>query len=222
MVGYMTEMVLEGRPVLCIGGGQVALRKIAGLLGCGPRITVVAPELHPELVTLVQAGRLDHRAVSFAPALLEEVPRPVLVFAATGQWALNREIARLAAAQGLLCNSADDPASSGFLVPAVVRRGPVVVAASTGGHSPALARLLKERLEVWLEPGWGNLALLFGAMRARVKACFPDSPARQAFWRATCLAVARERRFEQADNEQWLTTRLAEAGGGPGDTDLSV
>ncbi|MBF0462937.1 MAG: bifunctional precorrin-2 dehydrogenase/sirohydrochlorin ferrochelatase [Magnetococcales bacterium] len=216
MVGYMTEMVLTNRPVLCVGGGQVARRKLAGLLPCGPQITVVAPELHPEIGQMVRAGQVRHRAESFAPALLEETPRPVLVFAVTGEAALNREIARQAAQRGLWCNAADDPASSGFLVPAVVRRGPVVVAVSTGGLSPALARLLKERLNVWLEPGWGSLAVLFGAMRERVKQCFADPAARQSFWRETCLAVVRERRFEQGGNDRWLEARLVRASGREG------
>ena len=210
MVGYMTEMVLEGRPVLCIGGGQVALRKLSGLLVCGPEITVVAPEWHPGIVALAEAGRIVCRTEPFSPALLEALPRPVLVFAATGEERLNREIARQAAQRDLFCNSADDPESSGFLVPAMVRRGPVVVAVSTGGNSPALARLLKERLEVWLEPGWGSLALLFGALRDRVKRSLPDPVVRQSFWRATCLAVAQERRFERGDHEEWLKARLAE------------
>ena len=208
MLGYMTEMILEGRPVLCIGGGEVALRKLTGLLPSAPQVTVVAPSLHPGVAELVQAGQLQYRAERFVPELLDGSPRPVLLFAVTGEAVLNREIAQEAAARGLLCNSADDPESSGFLVPAVVRRGPVAVGVSTGGHSPALARLLKERLEVWLEPGWGGLALLFGRLRNRVKYRFPDASARHAFWRDTALAVARERRFEQEENEQWLEVRM--------------
>ncbi|MEO5340575.1 MAG: bifunctional precorrin-2 dehydrogenase/sirohydrochlorin ferrochelatase [Magnetococcus sp. MYC-9] len=222
MVGYLTEMVLENRPVLCIGGGQVALRKLTGLLACGPRITVVAPTVHPQVAAWAQGGRITHRAAPFAPGDLDAPPSPVLVFAATGQAALNREIARQAALRGLLCNSADDPLGSGFLVPAVVRRGPVVVGVGTAGLSPALARLLKDRLEVWLEPGWEGLVQLFGALRERVKQTIPNPLQRQHFWRETAQAVARERRFEHSDNGPWLEARLLQADGPgtsePGDT----
>ncbi|MBF0402065.1 MAG: bifunctional precorrin-2 dehydrogenase/sirohydrochlorin ferrochelatase [Magnetococcales bacterium] len=211
MVGYMTEMVLEGRPVLCFGGGQVALRKLTGLLPCGAQLTVVAPDLHPQLAKWVQAGQIQHRAEPFVSAQLDLLPRPVLVFAATGQASLNREIAAQAAQRGMLCNSSDDPESSGFLVPAVVRRGPVTVGVSTSGCSPALARLLKERLNFWLEPGWAGLASLFGLVRNRVKLRLPDPVVRQQFWRETCLAVAAERRFERQENDHWLEARIAAA-----------
>ncbi|MBF0161944.1 MAG: bifunctional precorrin-2 dehydrogenase/sirohydrochlorin ferrochelatase [Magnetococcales bacterium] len=216
MVGYLTEMVLEGRPVLCIGGGQVALRKLTGLLPSGPHITVVAPELHPTLAAWVREGKVHHRPVPFTPEVLDEPPPPLLLFAATGQAQINQEIARQARQRGLLCNSADHPGSSGFLVPAVVRRGPVLVGVGTGGCSPALARLLKERLEGWLEPGWGELAVQFAALRERVKRHFPDPARRYAFWRQTALAVAQERRFEQEENGPWLEARLRQSMPGDG------
>ena len=210
MVGYMAEMVLEGRPVLFIGGGQVALRKLTHLLACGPRITVVAPELHPRLAERVREGQCLYRAERFSLTLLDVSPPPALVFAVTGEAALNKEIARQCRQRGLWCNSADDPKSSSFLVPAVVRRGPVTLAVASRGCSPALSRLLKERLDAWLEPGWGPLTALFGSMRTRVKEALPESTTRQSFWRNTCLAVAQERRFEKKDNLHWFETRLAQ------------
>lgn len=210
MVGYMTEMVLEGRPVLCIGGGEVAQRKLSGLLPCGPQITVIAPDLHPQVAEWVKRGRIQHQAALFSPAHLDLPPRPTLVFAATHQATLNQEIARQATQRGLLCNSSDDVASSTFLVPAVVRRGPITVGVATAGCSPALARLLKERLNIWLEPGWGEIALLFGALREQVKQAFPNPLTRQTFWRDTCLAAARERRYEEPENSRWLAERIAQ------------
>ncbi|MBF0099162.1 MAG: bifunctional precorrin-2 dehydrogenase/sirohydrochlorin ferrochelatase [Magnetococcales bacterium] len=208
----MTELILTNRKVLCIGGGQVAWRKVAGLAECGARIMVVAPQLHPELARWQAEGRLFYRADSFQEALLDEAPRPALVFAATGEEGLNRRIAHLAAARDLWCNSADDPACSGFLVPAVVRRGAVTVAATTGGLSPALSRLLKERLDRLLEPGWGQVAQLFGAWRQRVKVSLVDAAHRQQFWRQTCLALEEENRLQRSqDNESWLEERLQRA-----------
>ncbi|MBF0184324.1 MAG: bifunctional precorrin-2 dehydrogenase/sirohydrochlorin ferrochelatase [Magnetococcales bacterium] len=213
MVGYMTELVLTNRNVLCIGGGQVAWRKLSGLRQSGARLTVLAPELHPDLAAWVAQGGLQHRAEWFHEAVLDEAPRPHLLFAATSDQVLNRQIGAWATERGLWCNSADDPASSGFLVPAVVRRGEVTVAVSTGGLSPALARLLKERLERWLEPGWGDLAQLFGNWRQRVKETISDAATRQQFWRQTCLAVEEEERYQESENSTWLAERLRQASG---------
>lgn len=210
MVGYVVEMALAGRPVLLIGGGTVALRKLTGLLLAEPRIMVVAPALHPRVAERVRDGCCVHRPERFSPSLLDVSPPPALVFAVTGDAALNQEIARQCAQRGLLCNSADTPESSGFRVPAVVRRGPVTVAVATNGCSPALSRLLKERIEAWLEPGWGTLAALFGAMRTRVKRDLPDARSRHTFWRDTCLAVERERRHEKTDNSRWFEGRMSQ------------
>lgn len=210
MVGYMAEMVLGGRPVLFVGGGQVALRKVRGVLVCAAQVTILSPELHPTLAKMVDAGQCLYRKEPFRATCLDETPAPALVFAVTGEMALNREIAQQCRQRGLWCNAADGPENSSFLVPAVVRRGPVTLAASTGGCSPALSRLLKERLDLWLEPGWGPLTTLFGALRSRVKEKFPEPSERQAFWRNTCLAVERERRYEEEENTGWLEARISQ------------
>ncbi|MBF0127341.1 MAG: bifunctional precorrin-2 dehydrogenase/sirohydrochlorin ferrochelatase [Magnetococcales bacterium] len=209
MPHYMVELVLVRRPLLVVGGGRVAGRKIAGLLACQARVTVVAPELvDPQVAAWVEEGVVDHRPERFSEAALEWTPRPVLVFAATGEAALNREVARLCAGRGILCNSADDPACSGFLVPAVARRGPVSVGVGTGGLSPALSRLLKERLDGWLEPGWGRLAVCFGAWRGRVTATIPEGEQRQRFWRQAALEAVEQGCLEGEEQDLWLEERL--------------
>ncbi|MBF0623339.1 MAG: bifunctional precorrin-2 dehydrogenase/sirohydrochlorin ferrochelatase [Magnetococcales bacterium] len=215
MPHYMAELVLTDQPVLMVGGGRVARRKLAGLQAAGARIRVVAPELDPWIAGQVADGVLDHVPEAFVEAHLEARPRPVLVFAATATATLNRTIAAACRQRGLLCNSADDPEASGFLVPAVVRRGTVTVAVATQGRSPALSRLLKERIEAWLEPGWGPLAGLFGAMRQRVRERLPEGEQRQRFWRATALAAAAEQRFRQEDNHAWFQDRLDRAAHAP-------
>ena len=208
MVGYMAEMVLKDRRVLFIGGGQVALRKIRGVLPSEPQITVIAPTLHPQLEEMVKSGQCHHKEERFYPELLDYYSMVALVFAVTGEPSLNREIARLCARRGLWCNSADDPESSSFLVPAVVRQGTMTWAVSSGGCSPSLSRLLKERLEMWLEPGWGALAELFGAKRSRIKQIFPNAAERQRFWRDTCLAIVREQQYNKTDHDRWLESRI--------------
>ena len=209
MVGYMAEMVLKDRRVLFIGGGQVALRKIKGVLPAAPQITVIAPTLHPQLDEMVKSGQCHHQEEQFYPEILDNYTMVALVFAVTGEASLNQEIARHCAQRGLWCNSADDPESSSFLVPAVVRQGPITWAVSSGGCSPSLSRLLKERLELWLEPGWGSLAELFGAKRSLIKQTFPQAAERQRFWRDTCLAVVREQQYNKTDHGRWLETRIS-------------
>ncbi|MBF0340956.1 MAG: bifunctional precorrin-2 dehydrogenase/sirohydrochlorin ferrochelatase [Magnetococcales bacterium] len=209
MPHYMAELVLAGRNVLMVGGGRVARRKIEGLLVCGAKVTVVAPTLDAVVAQWVARGQVAYRRESFAEGMLEESPRPLLIFAATDQAGLNREIARLSGIHGILCNSADDPGSSGFLVPAVVRRGEVAVAVGSGGRSPALSRVLKEHIDAWLEPGWGELAQVFGDWRPRVAERIPDSQTRQSFWRSTALAAADPQNSAlTGDTRGWLQDRL--------------
>ncbi|MBF0368089.1 MAG: bifunctional precorrin-2 dehydrogenase/sirohydrochlorin ferrochelatase [Magnetococcales bacterium] len=211
MTGYMAELILEDQPVLMFGGGRVARRKLTGLVPAKAHITVVAPHLDPGVAEGVAMGEIQHEAGFYSLARLTRAPRPVLVFAATGDAGLNQIIAAACREQGLLCNSADDPRSSSLLVPAVVRRGKVSVAVSSGGLSPSLSRLLKERIDRWLEGGWGAVADLFGAERARVKESLPVDRVRHRFWRETALALDDEERVDAPDNSSWFAARLDQA-----------
>lgn len=214
MPHYMAELVLADRPVLVVGGGRVARRKIEGLLVTGARVTVMAPHLDPVVAGWAATGRIDHWPQAFSIRLLDRPPRPLLVFAATDQAELNRSIGAACREHGLLCNSADDPESSGFLVPAVVRRGAVTVAVGSGGRSPALMRVLKERIDAWLEPGWGELAALFGHWRGAIQARIADPEIRQNFWRATAVEAARDPEGPplRGDAEAWFEARVREQG----------
>ncbi len=209
MSHYMAELVLTGREVLMVGGGRVAWRKLNGLVDCEVRVRVVAPELDERMVGWVEGGRVEHIRKEFDEGMLDS--RPFLVFAVTSDGRLNELIAGMCRERGILCNSADNPVVSGFLVPAVVKRGPVTVGVGTSGMSPALSRLLKERLDRWLEVGWGELVAVFGGMRAKVKGVLPDVEKRRLFWRRVSLAVEEERRFEKGRNEEWFEERLKRA-----------
>jgi siroheme synthase-like protein len=211
MSNYMAELILTNREVLLIGGGTVALRKLTGLLITGARILIVSPNLDPQIAKLVQEKRVEYLKASFGPELLEHKPRYTLVFAATSEVETNRQIAQLCAKEGILCNSADDPKVSGFLVSAMVRRGAVTVGVGTQGESPALSRLLKERIDAWLEPGWGELAQLFGLKRNDVKERINPIKKRQDFWRSTTLALQSEERYKKTDNREWLENRIVDA-----------
>ncbi|MBF0449075.1 MAG: bifunctional precorrin-2 dehydrogenase/sirohydrochlorin ferrochelatase [Magnetococcales bacterium] len=211
MPHYMAELVLTDRPVLLVGGGRVAERKLSGLLTCDAQVFVLSPQLTPAIELLAQQQKIHYIQTEFKVEMLTHHPAYLLVFAATNQKHLNQYIARECAKLGLLCNSADEPDVSGFLVPATIRQGPVTVGIGTEGQSPALSRLLKEQIEVSLSPGWGALARLFGAMRNTVKEQIGAVENRQDFWRQTALAAARENRPEKPDNQAWFDQRLQEA-----------
>jgi precorrin-2 dehydrogenase/sirohydrochlorin ferrochelatase len=137
--GYPVVLDLTDVPVLLVGGGNIASRKAEGLLAAGARLTVVAPMVLPDLA----ATAADVRERGYAAADLEGHQ---LVMTATDDPAVNRQVAVDARARGMWVNSADDPANCTFILPAVTRRGPVVVAVGTDGSSPALARHLRDRI----------------------------------------------------------------------------
>ncbi|MBF0421792.1 MAG: bifunctional precorrin-2 dehydrogenase/sirohydrochlorin ferrochelatase [Magnetococcales bacterium] len=213
---YMAELNLTGRLVWVAGGGVVATRKIRGLLETGAQVMVMAPEFHADICQWQAEGRLQVCAGEFDERELDREVRPALVFAATGAAQRNRQIAAYCRERGIWCNSADDPEVSGFLVPAVVRRGALTVAVGTQGASPALSRLLKERIEHWLEPGWQGLVEVFGAMRAEVVRRLADVSERRHFWRNTALLAERERRYDHGDAKIWFMERLDAASGKKG------
>jgi precorrin-2 dehydrogenase / sirohydrochlorin ferrochelatase len=161
---YPVGLVVAGRPVLVVGGGRVAARKVADLVVCGARVTVVAPEVVPEV------AERDDLVVERRPYRSGEAARYRLVVTATGDPVVDQQVFDDAEAAGVWVNSADDPARCTFTLPAVVRRGPVVVTAATGGHSPALATWLRRQLAGRLGPEVAVLAALLDEARTRVRA----------------------------------------------------
>ncbi|MEW6490348.1 MAG: bifunctional precorrin-2 dehydrogenase/sirohydrochlorin ferrochelatase [Thermodesulfobacteriota bacterium] len=140
---YPLFLRLEGRPCLVVGGGEVAGRKVRGLLAAGAQVTVVAPEAGDEVRFLAGNGRLRWVPRGFEPGDLEGM---VLAFAATSDPEVNRQVIAGGAARGTWVNAADDPEASGFHVPAVHRRGGLAVAVATGGAVPALAAWVRDRI----------------------------------------------------------------------------
>ncbi|HEY7691405.1 MAG TPA: NAD(P)-dependent oxidoreductase [Gaiellaceae bacterium] len=136
---YHACLDLEGRRCLVVGGGAVGLEKAKGLLECGAVVTVVAPEVEPELARL-PVRRLDKR---YEPADLEG---SFLVVAATPDRSVNRRIFLDAEARSMFANVVDTPDLCSFILPAVYRRDPIALAVSTGGASPALAKRLRDEL----------------------------------------------------------------------------
>ncbi len=179
---YMACLDLTGRRVLVVGGGAVALEKVHGLLAAGAAVTVVAPQITPELaelgVTLVRRG---YRA--------EDLDGVFLVVAATSTTSVNRRVFRDAEARSLLCNVVDVPELCSFILPAVHRHEPIAIAVSTGGASPALAQHLRDRIAEVVRPEHAELADRLRTLRPWAKSHFATYEERKAYFAGI---VARE------------------------------
>lgn len=161
---YPVNLVVEGRLCLVVGGGKVAAGKVRNLRACGAIVHVVAPEIGPEI-----AGMTDV-TMERRPYRRGEVAGYRLVVAATGDAEVNGEVFHDGEAAGVWVNSADDPARCSFTLPSVVRRGPLTVTVSTGGHSPALSKWLADRFGRALGPEYGVLVDLLSAARSEAQA----------------------------------------------------
>lgn len=170
---------LTGQPCLVVGGGVVGERKVKQLLAAGARVTVNAPELAPGLQAAQARGEVQWVRGPFDATL---VPHQLLVIAATSDRDVNHAVAAAAAAALRLCNVVDDPEHSSFISPSVVDRSPLLIAVSSGGQSPVLARLVRQRLERWLPARLAELATWAGGWRERVKAARPDVASRRRLW----------------------------------------
>ena len=221
---------VRGQPALVVGGGEVAARKAALLAKAQARVTVVAPELSDALGAAVNAGEVTHRARAFEPHDLDGFS---LVIAATDDEAVNREVATAAKARRLPVNVVDRPELCTFVMPAIIDRSPVIVAVSSGGASPVLARVLRARLESLIPSGYGRLARLVAGFRDDVKRRFARGADRRMFWEKVLQGPIAEMMF--GGREGAARTALRQAlnndgkpavgevylvGGGPGDPDL--
>jgi siroheme synthase-like protein len=170
---YPVGLLVADRPCLVVGGGRVAARKIAGLLHCGADVTVVAPEAHVALGLLARQGAFErlsgpHLKVHLRPYRPGEAADYRLVVTATGDPSVDATVYRDAEGAKVWVNSADDPDHCTFALPAVTRAGPVTVAISTGGASPALASWLRRRVAEAMGSHVAALASLLDDARGRI------------------------------------------------------
>ncbi|WP_071872690.1 siroheme synthase CysG [Atopomonas hussainii] len=221
---------LKGRVVLLVGGGEVALRKGRLLSQAGAVLRVVAPEIDPELVQLVAAGGGVCHVREWQVADLADC---VLVIAATDERNVNAAISAAAQQRNLPINAVDAPDLCTVIFPAIVDRSPLMVAVSSGGDAPVLARLVRAKLETWLPPGYARLAQLAAKFRQQVKAQFSDVRGRRIFWENIFQGAVAEHMFagreQQAEDTLLAQLHAAEqaapgevylVGAGPGDPDL--
>jgi len=143
----------------------VAARKVAGLLAAGARVTVISPELSTEVESRAAERQITVLRRAYEPG---DLSGAFLVIAATDDPPANAAVWEEARQLGCLINAVDDPAHSNFILPAVVRRGEVNLAISTGGASPTLARRLREQLETQVGPEYGDLAGLMAELRPEI------------------------------------------------------
>jgi precorrin-2 dehydrogenase / sirohydrochlorin ferrochelatase len=167
-MGYIPIFLdVTGRECVVVGGGEVAARKVESLLEAGARVTVVSPRLSPSLQTIVARGNVVHIARDYQRG---DIIGCVLAYAATDDPKLHREIAAEARALGIPLNVVDVPELCTFIAPAIVKRGPLQIAISTAGASPAFAARLRRELEDQFGPEYALTLEVLRAARRRLHA----------------------------------------------------
>ena len=221
---------LQDRLVLVVGGGEVAVRKARLLSDAGARLRVVAPDVRDELREMATANQGEVLLRTYQPADLQGVG---LIIAATDDEPLNAQISQQAQALGIPVNVVDAPKLCSVIFPAIVDRSPLIVAITSGGDAPVLARLIRAKIETWIPATYGQLAGLAKRFRAQVKALFPDVQQRRVFWEDVFQGPVAESVFagKQQEGQRLLEEKIAGiaprtlgevylVGAGPGDPDL--
>lgn len=162
---YPINLDIQNRSCLVVGGGVVATRKVATLLQCGARVTVVSPETTDTLQSMVNSGGITLIKRPYRAQDLEEM---FLVIGATDNKVLNRQIYQDAEKSGRLCNIADQPDLCNFILPSIVNRGDLILAISTSGKSPAFAKKLRKDLEKVYGDEYVLFLQLMGAVREKL------------------------------------------------------
>jgi uroporphyrin-III C-methyltransferase/precorrin-2 dehydrogenase/sirohydrochlorin ferrochelatase len=222
---------LQDKACLIVGGGNIALRKAGLIKKSGAILHVVAREISDELTTLVNDSGGECRIGDYCESDLDN---RFLIIAATDDETLNAKVSADAHQRHIPVNVVDNPSLCSVILPAIIDRSPLVVAVSSGGQSPVLARLLKSKLESSIPATYGNLAKLVGHFRDKVKSKFNSIDERKNFWESVLEGPIAEMVFtgKQAVAEEMLDDRLSAndqlqnngevylVGAGPGDPDL--
>ncbi len=222
---------LKKRRCLLVGGGEVATRKGRMLAKAGAALRVVAPEISAELRELVVTSHGELLQREYNSNDLQDC---VLAIAATDIEALNERISADAQALNLPVNVVDTPALCTYITPAIIDRSPLVIAVSSGGEAPVLARLMRTKLETLIPSGYGKLAQIASQWRDRIKARFNDGDSRRKFWEKILQGPAAELMMNgqeeaanifisnelAADQPELTQGEVYLVGGGPGDPEL--
>ncbi len=221
---------ISNRLCIVVGGGDIATRKTNMLLKANGQIRVVSPSVCPELQAMIKDKKIQHLEAEFEPTQLEGA---CLVIAATDDEAVNEAISLAAKAQHIPVNVVDAPALCTFTMGSIIDRSPIVIAVSSEGNAPVLARYIRSKIETMLPSAYGRIAAIAGEFRDQVKEKFSSVQARRIFWEDILQGPFVERVLsgqEQAA-KSFLQDSLNNAesakkgevflvGGGPGDPDL--
>ncbi|HEX4107498.1 MAG TPA: bifunctional precorrin-2 dehydrogenase/sirohydrochlorin ferrochelatase [Solirubrobacteraceae bacterium] len=176
---YIACLNLRGRPCLVVGGGEVGVEKVEGLLACDARVVLVAPDAEPSLQSLAAEGSIEWRRRAWEPADLEGV---FLAIAATNDTDVNIAVYDRAEQRAMLVNVVDVPPLCNFILPAIVRTGPLAIAISTAGASPALAKRMKREISEQFGEPYAQLAVLLNEVRGWAKGTLPTYQDRKEFF----------------------------------------
>lgn len=214
-----------------IGGGEVASRKVTMLLKANAAVTLISPDICHALQALVEANKIQYIQASYGVAQLQGA---CLVIAATDDVTVNTAVSKDAKALNIPVNVVDAPALCTFTMASIVERSPIVIAISSEGTAPVLARYIRTKIETMLPTGYGRIAAIAGEFREKVKAKFATTQARRIFWEDVLQGpiverilagqeAAARKDLDDALSEKTQTKRRGEVylvGGGPGDPDL--
>jgi precorrin-2 dehydrogenase/sirohydrochlorin ferrochelatase len=176
---YIACLRLKGRRCLVVGGGEVGLEKVEGLLACDADVTLVAPAAHPALAELAAEGSIRWERREYRPADLEGC---LIAIAATDDTDVNISVYDDAERRAMLVNVVDVPPLCNFILPAIVRTGPLAVAISTAGASPALAKRMKREIAALFGEPYATLAVLLNDVRGWAKGTLPTYQDRKEFF----------------------------------------
>ncbi len=176
---YVACLTLAERPCLVVGGGGVGLEKVEGLLACGAAITLVAPDAVPELEAYAREGAIQWERRPYEPG---DVEGKLIAIAATSDTGINITVYEDAERRQMLINVVDVPPLCNFILPAIVRTGPLAIAISTAGASPALAKRMKREIGELFGEEYAALALLLNEVRGWAKDTLPTYQDRKEFF----------------------------------------
>nr|MCS5590480.1 siroheme synthase [Candidatus Thioglobus sp.] len=189
---------IKQQPCLVVGGGDIALRKINLLLKANAAITCVSKECCDGIKRLVKDNKITHIEKAFEAT---DINTQVLIVSATDDSDLNAQVSALAKTANIPVNVVDSPDLCSFVMPSIVDRSPIVIAISSAGKAPVLARLIRAKLESTIPHAYGKLAELAGNFRDQVKAKFNNIEDRRYFWEKTFSGIVAEKVFSGKVNE---------------------
>ncbi len=176
---YIACLKLTGRRCVVVGGGDIGLEKVEGLLACDGRVVLIAPEAHPELQRLAEEGSIEWLRRDYEPGDLEAT---FIAIAATDDTDVNIAVFDDAERRAMLVNIVDVPPLCNFILPAIVRTGPLAIAISTAGASPALAKRMKAQIAAEYGEPYARLAVLLNEVRGWAKMTLPTYQDRKVFF----------------------------------------